>query len=57
MSGRGRLALCAGAATLMAAGALLPLVDPATWMLQAAFLLACRAGWARSPGGCRWPGR
>ncbi|MEU5342244.1 DUF3488 and transglutaminase-like domain-containing protein [Streptomyces sp. NPDC020766] len=39
MSGRARLALCAVAATLMAAGALLPLVDPATWILQAAFLL------------------
>ncbi|MEV6397610.1 transglutaminaseTgpA domain-containing protein, partial [Streptomyces sp. NPDC051907] len=44
MSGRGRLALCAFAATLMAAGALLPLVDPATWMLQAAFLLALQSG-------------
>ncbi|NUK54141.1 transglutaminase domain-containing protein [Streptomyces lunaelactis] len=44
MSGRGRLALCAFAATLMAAGAMLPLVDPASWMLQAAFLLAIQSG-------------
>ncbi|MCX4822485.1 DUF3488 and transglutaminase-like domain-containing protein [Streptomyces sp. NBC_01142] len=44
MSGRGRLALCAFAATLMAAGAMLPLVDPATWILQAAFLLAVQSG-------------
>ncbi|SCK28149.1 protein of unknown function [Streptomyces sp. WMMB 714] len=39
MSGRGRLALCAALATLAAACALLPLVDPATWLLQAALLL------------------
>ncbi|MBU6535810.1 DUF3488 and DUF4129 domain-containing transglutaminase family protein [Streptomyces sp. NPDC057245] len=44
MSGRARLALCAWAATLMAACALLPLVDPATWILQAAFLLAVQSG-------------
>ncbi|MGW3625888.1 transglutaminase TgpA family protein [Streptomyces sp. NPDC000880] len=44
MSGRGRLALCAYAATLMAAGAMLPLVDPASWMVQAAFLLAIQSG-------------
>ncbi|MGC9438523.1 transglutaminase TgpA family protein [Streptomyces sp. WG5] len=44
MSGRARLALCAWAATLMAACALLPLVDPATWILQAALLLAVQAG-------------
>ncbi|MEV3991888.1 DUF3488 and transglutaminase-like domain-containing protein [Streptomyces sp. NPDC049837] len=44
MSGRGRLALCAFAATLMAAGALLPLVDPATWLLQAAVLVAVQSG-------------
>jgi transglutaminase-like putative cysteine protease len=44
MSGRARLALCAWAATLMAACALLPLVDPATWILQAAFLLAVQTG-------------
>jgi transglutaminase-like putative cysteine protease len=39
MSGRARLALFAWAATLMSACALLPLVDPAVWILQAAFLL------------------
>ncbi|KAB1145596.1 transglutaminase domain-containing protein [Streptomyces luteolifulvus] len=39
MSGRARLALFAWAATLMTACSLLPLVDPATWILQAAFLL------------------
>ncbi|MET8078359.1 DUF3488 and transglutaminase-like domain-containing protein [Streptomyces sp. NPDC005303] len=39
MSGRGRLALCAWAATLMASCALLPLVEPVTWIVQAAFLL------------------
>lgn len=44
MSGRGRLALCAFAATLMAAGALLPLVDPPNWLIQAAFLLAIQTG-------------
>ncbi|MET9560575.1 transglutaminase TgpA family protein [Streptomyces tauricus] len=44
MSGRARLALCAAAATLMASCALLPLVDPATWFLQAAFLLAVQTG-------------
>ncbi|MEU3921248.1 transglutaminaseTgpA domain-containing protein [Streptomyces sp. NPDC029004] len=44
MSGRGRLALCAYAATLMAAGAMLPLIEPASWMLQAVFLLAIVSG-------------
>jgi transglutaminase-like putative cysteine protease len=44
MSGRGRLAVCAFAATLMAAGALLPLVDPPTWMFQAALVLAIQTG-------------
>ncbi|QUI31310.1 transglutaminase family protein [Streptomyces alfalfae] len=44
MSGRARLALCATAATLMASSALLPLVEPATWFLQAAFLLALQSG-------------
>jgi len=39
MSGRARLALCAWAATLMSACALLPLVEPVTWIVQAAFLL------------------
>ncbi|WP_217143158.1 DUF3488 and transglutaminase-like domain-containing protein [Streptomyces sp. AC627_RSS907] len=44
MSGRVRMALCAWAATLAAACSLLPLVDPATWILQAAFLLAVQSG-------------
>ncbi|GHA84414.1 transglutaminase TgpA family protein [Streptomyces chryseus] len=44
MSGRGRLALCATAATLMTAGALLPLVDKASWFLTAALLVAVQAG-------------
>ncbi|MFB6845824.1 DUF3488 and DUF4129 domain-containing transglutaminase family protein [Streptomyces sp. NPDC056373] len=44
MSGRVRLTLGAWAATLMAACALLPLVRPATWIVQAAFLLALQAG-------------
>jgi len=44
MSGRARLALCAAAATLMASCALLPLVSPATWIIQAAFLLAIQTG-------------
>ncbi|MGX1884283.1 transglutaminase TgpA family protein [Streptomyces sp. NPDC055287] len=44
MSGRGRLALCATAATLMAAGALLPLVNKASWFLTAVLLVAVQAG-------------
>ncbi|MGP3988496.1 transglutaminaseTgpA domain-containing protein [Streptomyces sp. 3N207] len=44
MSGRGRLAICAVLATLAASCALLPLVDPATWLLQAALLTAVQAG-------------
>ncbi|MFF8912580.1 DUF3488 and DUF4129 domain-containing transglutaminase family protein [Streptomyces sp. NPDC015032] len=44
MSGRGRLTLCAFAATLMAAGSLLPLVEPAGWILQAALLLGVQSG-------------
>ncbi|MGH4027674.1 transglutaminase TgpA family protein [Actinomycetota bacterium Odt1-20B] len=44
MSGRARLAVCATAATLMASSALLPLVDPATWFIQAAILLAIQSG-------------
>ncbi|MFG2422075.1 DUF3488 and DUF4129 domain-containing transglutaminase family protein [Streptomyces sp. NPDC048448] len=44
MSGRARLTLCSAAATLMAACALLPLVDPVTWLFQAAFLLALQTG-------------
>ncbi|MFI5871110.1 DUF3488 and DUF4129 domain-containing transglutaminase family protein [Streptomyces sp. NPDC051445] len=44
MSGRARMTLCSAAATLMAACAMLPLVTPATWLLQAAFLLAIQSG-------------
>ncbi|WP_340380720.1 DUF3488 and transglutaminase-like domain-containing protein [Streptomyces sp. SS7] len=44
MSGRARLTLCSAAATLMASCALLPLVDPATWILQAAVLLVIQSG-------------
>ncbi|MBQ0829952.1 transglutaminase family protein [Streptomyces tagetis] len=44
MSGQARVALCAWAATLMTACALLPLVDPATWIVQAGFLLAVQSG-------------
>ncbi|MFE9770232.1 DUF3488 and DUF4129 domain-containing transglutaminase family protein [Streptomyces sp. NPDC005931] len=44
MSGRIRLTLGAWAATLMAACALLPLVEPATWFVQAGFLLAVQSG-------------
>ncbi|MGW2837179.1 transglutaminase TgpA family protein [Streptomyces sp. NPDC001493] len=43
MSGPVRLALCAYAATLLAAGALLPLVDPWTWIFEAALLLAVQS--------------
>ncbi|GHH02139.1 transglutaminase TgpA family protein [Streptomyces lanatus] len=44
MSGRTRMALCAAAATLMASCALLPLVSPVTWLMQAIFLLAIQTG-------------
>ncbi|MER8230518.1 DUF3488 and transglutaminase-like domain-containing protein [Streptomyces sp. NPDC094049] len=44
MSGRTRLTLAAWAATLMGAGALLPLVRPATWIFTAAFVLALVSG-------------
>ncbi|MFD0002600.1 DUF3488 and DUF4129 domain-containing transglutaminase family protein [Streptomyces sp. NPDC127178] len=44
MSGRTRMALSAAAATLMASCALLPLVSPVTWLLQAVFLLAIQTG-------------
>lgn len=44
MSGRTRLALCATAATLMASGALLPLVETSGWIVQAAILLALQSG-------------
>ncbi|MET9428674.1 transglutaminaseTgpA domain-containing protein [Streptomyces sp. NPDC003036] len=44
MSGRAKLALCAYAATLMASGALLPLVIEVGWFVQAALLLAVLSG-------------
>ncbi|WP_330176252.1 DUF3488 and transglutaminase-like domain-containing protein [Streptomyces sp. NBC_01498] len=44
MSGAARLALCAFAATMMSAGALLPLVDPAIWILQAALMVGIVTG-------------
>ncbi|MFE3324150.1 transglutaminaseTgpA domain-containing protein [Streptomyces sp. NPDC059176] len=44
MSGRGRLAVCAFAASMMAAAALVPLVAPSTWFLQAAFMVALVSG-------------
>ncbi|MER5603468.1 DUF3488 and transglutaminase-like domain-containing protein [Streptomyces sp. NPDC002265] len=44
MSGRARLTLWAWAATLLAASALLPLVDSVGWMLEAAVLLAIQSG-------------
>ncbi|WP_189821723.1 transglutaminase TgpA family protein [Streptomyces finlayi] len=44
MSGRGRMTLCALAATLMAAGALIPLVMDADWFPMAALLVAVQAG-------------
>ncbi|MDC0770126.1 transglutaminase TgpA family protein [Streptomyces sp. HD] len=44
MSGRTRMALSSAAATLLASCALLPLVSPATWLVQAIFLLAIQTG-------------
>ncbi|MDI3387129.1 DUF3488 and transglutaminase-like domain-containing protein [Streptomyces sp. B-S-A8] len=44
MSGRTRLVLCATAATLLAACALLPLVNSIAWIVQAAVLLALQSG-------------
>ncbi|MCF6523016.1 transglutaminaseTgpA domain-containing protein [Streptomyces sp. JJ36] len=44
MTGRGRLAVCAAVAALAAACALLPLVTPATWLLQVALLVALQTG-------------
>ncbi|MBM7054075.1 transglutaminase TgpA family protein [Streptomyces durocortorensis] len=44
MSGRGRLALSAYAATLLAAGALTPLVEGVGWLVQAAVLLGVQSG-------------
>ncbi|MGW9244489.1 transglutaminase TgpA family protein [Streptomyces badius] len=44
MSGRARLTLSACAATLLAAGALIPLVEEVGWLVQAAVLLAVQSG-------------
>ncbi|MFJ3923737.1 transglutaminaseTgpA domain-containing protein [Streptomyces sp. NPDC090022] len=44
MSGRARLTLFALLATVLTAGALVPLVRPATWLLQAVLLLAVQSG-------------
>ncbi|KIE24078.1 transglutaminase [Streptomyces sp. MUSC 125] len=44
MSGRARLTLCAGAATLMASCALLPLVAEPTWLLELVPLVAVQSG-------------
>lgn len=44
MSGRVRLALCAALATIAAACALLPLVSPATWLLQVSVLICVQTG-------------
>ncbi|MGV4887338.1 transglutaminase TgpA family protein [Streptomyces viridosporus] len=44
ISGQARLTLTAWAATLLAACALLPLVDPPLWILQAAIVLAVQSG-------------
>ncbi|MFJ9623623.1 DUF3488 and DUF4129 domain-containing transglutaminase family protein [Streptomyces sp. NPDC101181] len=44
MSGRTRLTLCAWAATLLAAGALVPLVEGVGWLVQAALLLGAQSG-------------
>ncbi|MEV7086591.1 DUF3488 and transglutaminase-like domain-containing protein [Streptomyces sp. NPDC093085] len=44
MSGHGRLALCAFAATVLAAGALTPLVDSSTWLVQCAFMVGVVTG-------------
>ncbi|MYX57253.1 transglutaminase, partial [Streptomyces sp. SID8382] len=43
MSGSVRLAICAALATVAAACALLPLVDPASWLLQTVLLLAIQS--------------
>lgn len=44
MSGHGRLAVCAAAASLMAACSLLPLATPSSWILQAVFLVLLQTG-------------
>ena len=59
MSGRATAgAVRRALATLLAACALLPLVDSGD-LAAAGGVPArrCRPGWARPPGGCRWPGR
>ncbi|WP_033196054.1 transglutaminase TgpA family protein [Streptomyces xiaopingdaonensis] len=43
MSVGGRLAFCGWVATLAASCALLPLAEPATWLLQAAFLIGVQS--------------
>ncbi len=57
MSGRARLALCAWIATMLAACAMLPLVEDVSWLLQVAFLLGMQtvvgAGTRRVP--LAWP--
>lgn len=57
MSGRARLALCAWVATMLAACAMLPLVEDVSWLLQVAFLLGMQtivgAGTRRVP--LAWP--
>ncbi|MCQ4081530.1 DUF3488 and transglutaminase-like domain-containing protein [Streptomyces sp. RB6PN25] len=44
MSGRGRLTVCAAAATLLTACALLPLTAGAAWLFQAALLVVVASG-------------
>ncbi|MFD9005697.1 DUF3488 and DUF4129 domain-containing transglutaminase family protein [Streptomyces sp. NPDC059582] len=44
MSGQARMTLCAWAATLLTASALLPLVVSINWLFQAALLLSIQAG-------------
>ncbi|MEV5594189.1 DUF3488 and transglutaminase-like domain-containing protein [Streptomyces sp. NPDC052496] len=44
MSGRARLTVCAAVATLCASSALLPLVEPVGWMMQAVVLLVIVSG-------------
>ncbi|RSS81517.1 DUF3488 and transglutaminase-like domain-containing protein [Streptomyces sp. WAC06614] len=44
MSGRARLTVFSLLATLLTSAALLPLVHPATWLVQAAILLAVQSG-------------
>ncbi|GGO81823.1 transglutaminase family protein [Wenjunlia tyrosinilytica] len=44
MSGRTRLTLCSGLATILVACSLLPLVSPSGWLVQASVLVALQAG-------------